>query len=267
MKMASSSSVLAIGSVLLLLRNEHKHSTTLACVAWALVLWVCEWLLVRFFRKPAALSKKTWGDFLLTLCALTLSLGEGVRVAVGVDARFALIMVLMASVVTGSVFKLSSSVVFHPMLCVLLGLSAVSALVVFALVERQEEAFASSFAWGYAWPLFFEVDYVVSLSEGHPVLLGVCLLTAFVGGMNMMGMWPFLFFVFPCLCAWQRQRFLVFAKMLGELRQEKMLYCVVCVGVLALCCAVYEPMAQTLLCVHFVLRWRQLLFIKRIYSS
>jgi hypothetical protein len=261
MKMASSRSVLAIGSVLLLLRDEHKHSTTLACVAWALVLWVCEWLLLARRSSPP-----TWGDFLLTLCALTLSLGEGVRVAVGVDARFALIMVLMASVVMGSVFKLSSSVVFHPMLCVLLGLSAVSALVVFALVERQEEAFAS-FAWGYAWPLFFEVDYVVSLSEGHPVLLGVCLLTAFVGGMNMMGMWPFLFFVFPCLCAWQRQRFLVFAKMLGELRQEKMLYCVACVGVLALCCVVYEPMVQTLLCVHFVLRWRHVLFIKRIYSS
>jgi hypothetical protein len=114
----------------------------------------------------------------------------------------------------------------------------------------------------YVW-LVLASDYLVSESQYYTskikalAEIGVC---AAVGTFCRVDaitttIWPFLFCVFPCVCAWQRQRLLAFHKLLGAMKEETVLYCTACVGVLALCCAVHEPLAQTMLCVHFGLRW------------
>jgi hypothetical protein len=177
---------------------------------------------------------------------MTLALAEAVRCATG---RFSLLFVLMASVASGSCFR------WPPAVCAVVSLGALACIAAFSLLAapRTEEWWdPQHMQW---WQSFVASDFLLgNVHRGGLVETWACVaMSIFFKVGDDMSVWAFMAFVFPCVCAWQRQRFAVFSKL--ALKDETVLYCIACVAALALCCAVYEPFTLLLLCVHFGLRW------------
>ena len=257
MKKKEMESVVSIGGVLMLMRMPA--SVGIVCGIWAVVTLV--------IGPPQRCEHQKWRRFLGGLCAMVLALSETVRYTMeesdGVRGRFSMWIVLVASVASGSCFRRWTTV--PSSVCTLLSVSALAYVVGFSLLQTMTgpkiEELSALGTTEYVW-LVLASDYLVSNVKYTSkikgfVEIGVCVAVSTFCRVDAIAttIWPFLFCVFPCVCAWQRQRLLAFHKILGAMKEETMLYCIACVGVLALCCAVYEPLARIMLSVHFGLRW------------
>jgi hypothetical protein len=237
--------VVSVGSILMVARVGHYATNAgMVCGAMAVLQVVASKVLKIPPRKP---RRK---DFVVALMGMILSLSETIRITQG---RFSLLLVLLASVASLTCFRwgaLSQGRSIN----VILSVSALTCLCAFSVVfhlNYTKPEWEDSFS---IW-LLLASDFLVSNA------LEVWEIAACVGVVLLMGvpgvteLGPFLSFVFPCVCAWQRQRLLSFSKVLGKMKDETVLYCVVCVGALSLCCAVHEPLFRLLLCAHFGMRW------------
>lgn len=250
--------MLPIGAVLLVSRLGDVGSIVTCGGAWVITNMVMHLLRATspqvrvwtgVWRKHVQGQK--WRRFLQTMCGMSLSLSEGVRGMMveaedGVRGRLTLCVILLASMVTGCRMKEAPWQVKR-----LLDASAVTCLITFTYVSSHE------FIWlfvqkdwkAYVW-LMMALDFLISSDEMYVSVIVAALVKS-----NAMGAWSFVWGVFPCMCLWQREEWMRFHKVLSTMKHESVVYCLACVGTLALCGAIYSPCWQTVLATYCGLRW------------
>ena len=262
-------------------------------------------LLDRFFGNPTwrfsapksttKTKRRKWKRLFQGMCAIVLSLAEALRVTmverealhddvITIKGRLSWCIVLLACIACGSCAFHKPSVV-GKWLCVPLNVCALASLPVITLLWclQEEEASllaareGSSSSDGIIW-LVMAVDYMIAdagVIAGVicPMVTGLMLLIIsqqHEQGRRMQeaSSWAFVGLVFPCMCMWQRQKFLSEC-VSGGMSEMGFLYCLACVGALALCCVVHRPFAECVLALHFGLRWIEpaLLRLRRACSA
>lgn len=246
--------ILCVGAVLLLARLSQSDMGAIVTVGgtYAMVEMLSHILVgtspqmqmwLRVWAKHWRGQK--WRRFMEMMCATTLALSEAVR-----GSGLTLCPVLLACVLAGSGGKQRQPWMPPKVLRMLLNLSAATCLIAFSVMtEGLQWRFFDTYAnaTDYVW-LFLAMDYV--WSQGLYAVVVAALVRA-----DRVGTWPFMCFVFPCMCVWQRRECMRFRKvMYMTFKPEGIVYCFACIGAVALCAAVYAPCAQALLGTHFALR-------------
>ena len=260
--------VAPVGGVLLVARlAERADAPCYVVVAMGVGVGLLEY--ARKFCRGAAVGGKgrgRWGRLLTGMCALLLSLTEAVRSMmveretsphgeIAISGRLSCAVVLLACVACGSATVSNFNAKYGVIVGVVLNLAAAAGVLAWSTGPRLA-AGGSDYAL-----LALGVDYMLA-HDAHWAMQVACVVAATVATAGP-SPWAFAALVFPGMCAWQRRVF--WGYVVGDgMKPAAVLYCLACLGALALCCAVYEPLAWAVLVLHFVLRYAAVVLLRPI---